>query len=165
MRGGFQGGPIVRTTVETFWIVFVAPSFYHLMSLSAVECTQHPRFCAGSVDRPGEPSQLDCPHAVDDITDAITTCPHVAQLSVKSFPFLFSNSSHVAVRDLISPFEPLRSLVEPLQVAIDNGAKKALIPIENKRNFFDVSADVLENVDPIFFGDLRTAAFKSVGLG
>jgi ATP-dependent Lon protease len=57
-----------------------------------------------------------------------------------------------------------RSLVEPLQVAMDNGAKRALIPIENKRSFFEVSADVLENVDPIFYGDLRTAAFKALGL-
>jgi ATP-dependent Lon protease len=47
---------------------------------------------------------------------------------------------------------------------MDNGARRALIPIENKRNFFDVSADVLESVDPIFFGDLRTAAFKALGL-
>ena len=60
--------------------------------------------------------------------------------------------------------KPVRSLVEPLQVAMDNGAKRALIPIENKRNFFDVSADVLENVDPIFYGDLRQAAFKALGL-
>jgi ATP-dependent Lon protease len=60
--------------------------------------------------------------------------------------------------------KPLRSLVEPLQVAMDNGAKKALIPIENKRNFFDVDATVLENVDPVFYGDLRTAAFKALGL-
>ena len=29
--------------------------------------------------------------------------------------------------------KPLRSLTEPLQVAKDNGAKRALIPIENKR--------------------------------
>lgn len=60
--------------------------------------------------------------------------------------------------------KPVRSLVEPLQVAMDNGARRALIPIENKRNFFDVSADVLESVDPIFFGDLRSAAFKALGL-
>lgn len=58
----------------------------------------------------------------------------------------------------------VRSLVEPLQVAMDNGAKRALIPIENKRSFFEVTADVLENVDPVFFGDLRTAAFKALGL-
>ena len=60
--------------------------------------------------------------------------------------------------------KPVRSLVEPLQVAMDNGAKRALIPIENKRSFFDVSADVLENVDPIFYGDVRTAAFKGLGM-
>ena len=60
--------------------------------------------------------------------------------------------------------KPVRSLVEPLQVAMDNGAKRALIPTENKRSFFEVSTDVLENVDPIFYGDLRTAAFKALGL-
>lgn len=60
--------------------------------------------------------------------------------------------------------KPVRSLVEPLQVAMDNGAKRALIPIENKRSFFEVSADVLENVDPIFYGDLKVAAFKALGL-
>lgn len=60
--------------------------------------------------------------------------------------------------------KPVRSLVEPLQVGMDNGAKRALIPIENKRNFFDVTADVLENVDPIFYGDLHAAAFKTLGL-
>ena len=60
--------------------------------------------------------------------------------------------------------KPLRSLTEPLQVAMDNGAKRALIPIENKRNFLDVSADIMEHVDPIFFGDPKTAAIKVLGL-
>ena len=60
--------------------------------------------------------------------------------------------------------KPVKSLVEPLQIAMDNGAKKVLIPIENKRNFFDVSADILENVDPIFYGDVKTAAFKALGV-
>ena len=60
--------------------------------------------------------------------------------------------------------KPVRSLVEPLRVAMDNGAKKVLIPIENKRNFFDVSADILENVDPIFFGDVKTAAMKALSI-
>ncbi|WP_438006156.1 protease Lon-related BREX system protein BrxL [Sorangium sp. So ce321] len=59
--------------------------------------------------------------------------------------------------------KPLRSLVEPLQVAMDNGAKRALIPIENKRSFLDVSADILEHVDSIFYGDPRTAAMKVLG--
>ena len=59
---------------------------------------------------------------------------------------------------------PVRSLMEPLQVAMDNGAKRALIPIENKRSFFDVSAEVLENVDPVFYGEVKQAAFKALGL-
>ena len=60
--------------------------------------------------------------------------------------------------------KPVRSLVEPLQVAMDNGARRALIPIENKRSFFDVSAEVLEHVDPIFYGEVKQAAFKALGL-
>ena len=59
----------------------------------------------------------------------------------------------------------VRSLVEPLQVAADNGARKVLIPTENRRSFMEVSAEVLEQVDPIFFGDVRSAAFKALGLG
>ena len=47
---------------------------------------------------------------------------------------------------------------------MDIGAKRALIPIENKRQFLDVNPDVLEHVDPIFYGDLRQAAFKALGL-
>ena len=60
--------------------------------------------------------------------------------------------------------KPVRSLTEPLQVAMDNGGKRALIPIENKRQFLEVNADVLEQVDPVFFGDMRQAAFKALGL-
>lgn len=58
----------------------------------------------------------------------------------------------------------VRSLTEPLQVAMDNGAKRALVPIENKRQFLEVNADVLEHVDPIFYGDIRQAAFKALGI-
>jgi ATP-dependent Lon protease len=60
--------------------------------------------------------------------------------------------------------KPMRSLTEPLQVANDNGARRALIPIENKRSFLDVPADIVEHVDPIFYGDPRTAAMKALGL-
>jgi len=56
-----------------------------------------------------------------------------------------------------------RSLNEPLRVAMDNGAKRCLIPIENKRNFLDVASDVMEHVDPIFYGDPKTAAQKVLG--
>jgi len=60
--------------------------------------------------------------------------------------------------------KPLPSLAEPLQVALDNGAKKALIPIENKRHFFDVSAEIVEAVDPIFYKDPTTASMKALGI-
>jgi len=58
----------------------------------------------------------------------------------------------------------VRSLAEPLQMGMDNGARRALIPIENKRNFLDVSADIVEHVDPIFYGDPLTAAMKALGI-
>ena len=48
--------------------------------------------------------------------------------------------------------------------AKDNGAKRALIPIENKRNFLDVDADIVEHVDPVFYGEPRAAALKALAL-
>ena len=53
--------------------------------------------------------------------------------------------------------KPLRTPSEPLQVAKDNGAKRSLIPIENKREFLDVAVDIMEHVDPVFYGDPKTA--------
>ena len=60
--------------------------------------------------------------------------------------------------------KPMRSLAEPLQVAMDNGARKALIPLENKRNFLEVSGEIVERVDPIFFSDPMTAAMKALSM-
>ena len=60
--------------------------------------------------------------------------------------------------------KPLPSLSEPLQVALDNGAKKALIPIENKKHFFDVSGEIAEAVDPVFYKDPTTADMKVLGI-
>jgi ATP-dependent Lon protease len=58
----------------------------------------------------------------------------------------------------------MRSLAEPLQVAMDNSARKALIPLENNRNFLEVSGDVVERVDPVFFSDPIMAAMKALGI-
>lgn len=60
--------------------------------------------------------------------------------------------------------KPVRSLVEPLQVAMDNGARKVMIPVENKRNFLEVSGDIMEKVDPIFYSDPQTAVLKALAL-
>jgi len=43
-------------------------------------------------------------------------------------------------------------------------ARKALIPLENKRNFLEVSGDIVERVDPVFFSDPMTAAIKALGM-
>ena len=58
----------------------------------------------------------------------------------------------------------VRSLAEPLQVGMDNGARRALVPLENKRNFLEVSGDIMERVDPVFFSDPMTAAMKALGM-
>lgn len=58
----------------------------------------------------------------------------------------------------------MRSLTEALQIGMENGARRALIPLENKRNFLEVSGDIMERVDPIFYSDPTTAAMKSLGM-
>jgi ATP-dependent Lon protease len=60
--------------------------------------------------------------------------------------------------------KPVRTLAEPLQVGMDNGARRALVPLENKRNFLEVSGDIVERVDPVFFSDPMTAAMKALGM-
>jgi ATP-dependent Lon protease len=59
----------------------------------------------------------------------------------------------------------LRTLVEPCQLAMENGAKRALVPIENRRQFLEVSGDVAERMDPIFYSDAPLAANKALALG
>ncbi len=60
---------------------------------------------------------------------------------------------------------PVRSLVEPLQVIMDNGAKRVLVPIGNQRQFMQVPPDILERVDPIFYSEPLAAALKALGVG
>jgi ATP-dependent Lon protease len=59
---------------------------------------------------------------------------------------------------------PVRGLTEPLQVIMDNGAKKVLIPLSNKRDFFEVPGEIVERVDPIFYSEPLQAALKAVGI-
>ena len=54
----------------------------------------------------------------------------------------------------------LASVQESLQLGMDNGARKACIPIENKRHFLEVPADIVEQVDPIFYSEPMVAAQK-----
>jgi ATP-dependent Lon protease len=43
-------------------------------------------------------------------------------------------------------------------------ARRALVPLENKRHFLEVSGDVVERVDPVFYSDPMTAAMKALGM-
>ena len=47
----------------------------------------------------------------------------------------------------------MRSLAEPLQVVMGKLSRLTLVPLENKRNFLEVSGDIVERVDPVFFSD------------
>lgn len=58
----------------------------------------------------------------------------------------------------------LRSLLEPLQVIVDNGAKKVLVPVSNKRQALEVPGDLLEKVDPVFYSEPLQAALKAIGV-
>jgi ATP-dependent Lon protease len=60
---------------------------------------------------------------------------------------------------------PVRSLVEPLQVVRDNGAKRVLVPVSNRRQFLEVPPDIIERVDSIFYSEPLTAALKALGIG
>lgn len=60
---------------------------------------------------------------------------------------------------------PVRSLVEPLQVIMDHGARRVLVPVSNRRQVLEVPPDVLERVDPIFYSEPLAAALKALGMG
>lgn len=47
---------------------------------------------------------------------------------------------------------------------LNNGARWAIIPLENKRNFLEVSGGIVGRVDPIFYADPLTAAMKALGI-
>jgi ATP-dependent Lon protease len=56
------------------------------------------------------------------------------------------------------------SLTERLQLAMDNGAKRVLLPAENKRDFADIPSDVLDKLQIIFYSDPVNAAFRALEL-
>jgi hypothetical protein len=63
---------------------------------------------------------------------------------------MLSQTTNPAIFSLDVATERCGSLADPLQVSMDNGARRALVPLENKRNFLEVSGDIVERVDPVF---------------
>ena len=58
---------------------------------------------------------------------------------------------------------PVRSLAEPLQPVMDNGAKEVLLPTANKRDLLEVPGDIVERVDSLFYSNPLQASVKALG--
>lgn len=55
-----------------------------------------------------------------------------------------------------------RTIVEICRLAMENGARRILVPPENKRDLLEVSGDVAERLDPVFYGDPSVAVQKAL---
>jgi ATP-dependent Lon protease len=56
------------------------------------------------------------------------------------------------------------SITEPLQVALENGAIRAMVPISNKAQFAALPEETVEKLDVIFYGDVDRAVLKAIEL-
>ncbi len=56
------------------------------------------------------------------------------------------------------------SITEPLQVALENGALRALVPISNKSQFGALPEETVERLDVTFYGDVDRAVLKAIEL-
>lgn len=56
------------------------------------------------------------------------------------------------------------NLVEQMQLALDSGAKRILLPSENKRDLPDVPDSLLNKIQPVFYTDPINAAIRAMGL-
>lgn len=54
------------------------------------------------------------------------------------------------------------SITEPLQLALESGATRALVPLSNKAQFAGLPEDVLERLDVVFYGDVDRAVLKTL---
>ncbi len=56
------------------------------------------------------------------------------------------------------------NLPERLEMTLDAGGKKILVPSENKRDLADVPDEVLNKLQPVFYTDPLNAAIRALGL-
>ena len=54
------------------------------------------------------------------------------------------------------------SITEPLQLALEAGAVRVLVPVANKTQFAGLSEDVIERLDVVFYGDVDRAVLKTL---
>jgi ATP-dependent Lon protease len=60
--------------------------------------------------------------------------------------------------------QKVANLTERLELAQDSGAKRVLIPSENKRDLADVPDDVLNRLETAFYTDPLNAVIKALSL-
>ena len=58
----------------------------------------------------------------------------------------------------------LASITEPLQLVLDNGALRVLLPLANKAQFAGLSEEIVEKLDIVFYGDVDRAVLKTLEL-
>ena len=56
----------------------------------------------------------------------------------------------------------VEGLGDKLRIAMDSGAKRVMIPTENRRDFVDLPADVIDKIQIDFYSDPAQAAFKAL---
>ena len=56
------------------------------------------------------------------------------------------------------------SIVEPLQLVMEGGALRALVPLSNMAQFAGLPEEIVEKLDMVFYGDVDRALLKSVEL-
>lgn len=54
----------------------------------------------------------------------------------------------------------VNSIMEPLQVALENGASRAIVPLANKTQFVGLPEEVVEKMDIVFYGEPDRAVSK-----
>ncbi|SHG32547.1 ATP-dependent Lon protease [Desulfacinum infernum DSM 9756] len=54
------------------------------------------------------------------------------------------------------------SITEPLQLALESGAARVLVPVSNKAQFAALPEDVIERLDVVFYGDVERAVLKTL---
>uniref|UniRef100_A0A7C4ESG7 Protease Lon-related BREX system protein BrxL n=1 Tax=Desulfomonile tiedjei TaxID=2358 RepID=A0A7C4ESG7_9BACT len=54
------------------------------------------------------------------------------------------------------------SISEALQLALESGALRVLVPVSNKAQFAGLPEDVVERLDVVFYGDVDRAVFKAL---
>ncbi|AGG07400.1 TIGR02688 family protein [Dehalococcoides mccartyi] len=54
------------------------------------------------------------------------------------------------------------SITEPLQLCLEAGATRVLVPVSNKAQFAGLPEDVVERLDVVFYGDIDRAVLKTL---